>query len=785
MKHLYLIVALALLPGLATAHRLTPDEALARVKSSEGPSRVAPTAQPTLAYTLEGALYVFNNADGYMVVSADDVAVPVLGYSDSGTFDPANIPPQMQWWFSQYAKEIAAASTEGRTVRMATSPVKERAAVAPLCKTRWDQGSPYNNDCPTLTSSSGTTGTAVTGCAATAMAQVMKVHNYPTTGVGSHSYSFTYLSKSYTQSFNFGNTTFDWANMIDDYSTTSSTSAQKSAVATLMHACGVAVDMSYGLSETGGSGASVIAPMTGLVTYFNYDKGMRYLMREFYSYADWVDAAYTEVAAGRPVLLTGQSNAGGHAFVCDGYSTDNYFHINWGWSGESDGYFLLSALDPDTQGIGGSGDGSGFDMDQSMLVGIQPAQSGSTVAPVMYFSGDFTPGADSYSKSQTMTFGTSNETMFVSYSAGTIDCTLGLKLTDASGDVQYVTSRNSSTSLATGSGWYTMSVSASSFPTGTYTVTPAFKSGSSWYDIPCAIGSVSYLTAVATSSKVTFTTPTVTSTFKVTSVSQETPIYIGQSAEFNVGVETTGEFYGAVYPALVSTDGSSIVAIGEPKGLTYTGAGTATLDWVTSFTANSSSTSFTAGTYYLCFISPEGVVYSSFYKVTVNAEQTVTPTVSVTSMAFNGVTGAGTSSNPYVVDPNDLSVTITIQGTQGYWADTVEGGIFNSSGSYVTMFGSKFVGVTSGTSKTFTLTGAASSITQGTSYLFTPWSDTYGQIAGVVYIRASTSGIEGVGTDAVEETPVYYNLQGVRIDRPQPGQVYIRVTPSGTQKVAF
>ena len=170
-----------------------------------------------------------------------------------------------------------------------------------------------------------------------------------------------------------GATTFDWSYMTTTYGKGSATDA-KNAVAKLMLYCGTALKMEYGLSANGGSGAYSEAIPYALKAFFGYDGGIQHCYRKNYSYTDWVNLIYSELVANRPVALGGQSTGGGHSFICDGYENRNdadYFHINWGWGGSSDGYFQLSVLQPWEQGIGGSSTLDGFSFGQDAVIGIQ------------------------------------------------------------------------------------------------------------------------------------------------------------------------------------------------------------------------------------------------------------------------------------------------------------------------------------------------------------------------------------------------------------------------------
>ena len=172
---------------------------------------------------------------------------------------------------------------------------------------------------------------------------------------------------------------FRWDLMLNDYLPVfdghalriDATEQQQEAVARLMVAAGHSVEMGYSPEA---SGATSIRIGRALGLYFRYDKSLRYLQRDYYPLDEWEEIIYTSLLNDGPVIYDGQANIGGHSFVCDGYSADGYFHFNWGWGGMSDGYFLLDALDPINQGIGGAD--SGFNYMQDIIVGIRPDRSG-------------------------------------------------------------------------------------------------------------------------------------------------------------------------------------------------------------------------------------------------------------------------------------------------------------------------------------------------------------------------------------------------------------------------
>lgn len=372
MKKQLLFGAAALIAMGVSAAPLTPEEALSRIDGGMmKASGLNSLKGATLSYTAKTeagnpAAYVFNKGhNGYLVVSGDDLAYPVLGYADKGNFDAENMPPQMKWWLGEYARQIAYATEHGakQDKESARKVAKVNGeAIAPQIKTKWDQVEPYNNMCPLYGAAR-----TYTGCVATAMAQVMNYWKYPEVGKGKISYDSQSLGKRL--SLDFSKRKFDWANMIDTYLPGQYTEAQADAVAYLMKAAGYSVKMDYAQDS---SGALAMNIANGLRKYFNYDSNIFYTLREYYSATQWAQMIYDNLKNVGPLLYGGGSMlGGGHSFVCDGYDGNGYFHFNWGWSGMSDGYFSLDALNPSSLGSGGGG-GGGYNFTQDAVFGIQP-----------------------------------------------------------------------------------------------------------------------------------------------------------------------------------------------------------------------------------------------------------------------------------------------------------------------------------------------------------------------------------------------------------------------------
>ena len=327
----------------------------------------------TLSYVAKtskqmNACYVFNRGvdGGYIVVSGDDRTPAILGYSDSGTFNYNDIPCNFEWWLSEYVREIEALQSYpslSRSPRLTTLPN----TINPIMPSiHWNQRSPFNDQCPTYNGSNH----CVAGCVAIALSQIMFYHKYPTKGQGSISYKtrINDSGDSIYLSANFANSTYQWSNMLGTY-TSSASSTQRSAAAQLVKDVGYACKMTY---RSGNSTATSDDAHYAMITYFNYDKIALCVKRDFYvSNSEWDHLIYNELLNGRPVYYSGTvpAGSGGHAFVIDGCKTTGYFHVNWGWNNGTDGYFLSTALNPNTQGDGGYA--GGYNKSQYMITGLR------------------------------------------------------------------------------------------------------------------------------------------------------------------------------------------------------------------------------------------------------------------------------------------------------------------------------------------------------------------------------------------------------------------------------
>lgn len=685
------------------------------------------------------AYFVFNiQGGGFVIAAADDRVPAVLGYADSGSFDMQEIPDNMRGWLEGMTAEIQAVQQEkGEGVENAKAT---RESIAPMITTKWRQGSTsgnaYNYQCPTISNSY-----CLTGCVATAMAQLMKYHEWPKTTCQTIP---SYLSDT-KNGYKVGTlpalpgVVFDWANMKNTYSNESSSDASAKAVAQLMRYCGQSVEMQYSPSA---SSASTSDMSGALKRYFDYDEGTRTENRTGYTIEQWNEMVYHELAEKRPVVLSGSSSGGGHSFICDGYDTDDYFHINWGWGGSSDGCFLLSVLNPhDNSGSGASSTRDGYSASNYAIVGAQP------------------PTGNPYTSFFKMT------AVNLSSSGTTIICNiwnrtgeqhifdLGYAIKTENGDYNILYSYTNR-DLQAGHGYsgFKYNLSDANLADGTYYIYVVSKESSSttWL-----LSNAYYFTVVVKNGKISITVPS-----SILSFESYTLLSDGKSGlpqELSVIIENSGvkEFYGRLYFFLEGSDTymartGSTISPGKQSDISFyftpTVSGTLRF-WIT--TDEDGKDKIGEGT--LTFTElPKEVI------------------VSLTPMNMNNVNG------------------VNYMTTTAFRAQLI---IFNNTDSkqtvtlYTTLKGSDHSGawdrsyeVESKGTKTVTY---SSSLTEGNTYTLTVYkdktkTDTWQDpiIFTISTVMSPPTAIEGVTEDVQEKEPVYYDLQGRRVEHPTKG-IYI------------
>ncbi len=370
MKRLFVtcitLVACVLLSAGTIDRKSAMQKAARMFGGTVAMQQVAMPAGDTPAY------YVFNaqrSGNGFVIVAGEDMGDDILAFSDSGSFNPLDMPPALRWWLEQYRQQVEMVRSE----QAAPHKAIVREAIAPLLKTKWNQNTPFNAALPVNPTKATLTYYEHTGCVATALAQVLKYHASakPVSAIPEYSYSYQYRAANNTTATanvtvpGVEATTFDYAAMPNELYSTSDDGAAE--VAKLMRYCGQAVKMNYYDDE-----AAAVLSAVPLATYFGYNPYSKEISRSDFTADSWDRQIYDELASRRPVLYRGQKhNNNGHAFVVDGYK-DQLFHINWGWGGNYNGYFKLSECNPYGGGTGAGSGLDGYSFDQSAIVLVQP-----------------------------------------------------------------------------------------------------------------------------------------------------------------------------------------------------------------------------------------------------------------------------------------------------------------------------------------------------------------------------------------------------------------------------
>ena len=503
--------------------------------------------------------YIFNvgTNGGFVIVSGDDRAKPILGYTDSGSFSADNMPDNFKNWMSFYQRELKAlAAIAEDTIAIANSvsttstPVTTKAStfatyINPLLGTiAWDQSAPYNIFCPKIG-----TEKAPTGCVATAMAQIMKYYQWPVKGAGTHSYRPAQLSKPLT--VDFSKTTYSWTNMLNTYGT--STAIQDTAVATLMYHCGVAVNMDYTAASSGAYSNDIPAALSN---YFGYDPNAQLVTRDYYTQAEWTNLIKTELNSARPILYGGSSADGGHQFICDGYNSANLFHFNWGWSGSYNGYFELTSLNVETPGIGGGS--GGFTEGQDMVIGIQKPSQTSTASYEIDLINIMQASVSNVGRN--LTFGVNYG--YANYGAKTFNGAIALGLYQGTTQVS-ILKQYDITGLESyyGNDSFTASgvIIPSSVNDGTYQLYSIYKATdqSTWSIMRNKVGTPNSLNVTVTSTNITFATPDVYPKLTLTeAVKTIGNLYNTKAGRFSATIKNSGgEFNSYISAVLTSTNG--------------------------------------------------------------------------------------------------------------------------------------------------------------------------------------------------------------------------------------
>lgn len=375
MKIQRFVLFLILIPVMMSARTLTKNEmtTLGTRAFQQKAQQICPEAA---SYSLKDCEYLRNGGEismavlhfdhGFLLLSAEDAVMPVLAYDFTNDIDLSNLAPGVEFLLSQYQNEIAVARSENlaqservadawRELRHPSRSVTTEVVVAPLITARWNQNKYYNYYSPQDENApGGYDGKVPNGCVAVAMSQIIYYYRYPESGTGSHT-NYTYDYGSFY--VNFAQQHYNYEAMDDQLS------SYNNEVAKLIFHCATSVDMGYGAD---GSGAYSHDVPAALSTYFRYNTDSQYRHKNSYSDSAWHVMLKTDLDAKRPIYYSGYSESGGHAFVCDGYNSDDYFHFNFGWGGSGNGYYVTQSNDSVNNAV------NGYEHGQNAIFNLHP-----------------------------------------------------------------------------------------------------------------------------------------------------------------------------------------------------------------------------------------------------------------------------------------------------------------------------------------------------------------------------------------------------------------------------
>ncbi len=744
--------AVVAVPAVRAAY-VSPEEAMARLSADRS---LSPSIHGSVSNNFKlsatiGNLYVFEGQTGYIVLPDDDAAPALLGYSERSAFD-ADVNPNLAYWLECLNKEIDYIKSTPSTPAF-RQPKAVRDAIEPMITTLWNQSSPFNDDCPVQ---NGTR--CVTGCVATAMAQVLNYHAWPVQGTGTHSYSWNGTQLS----FDYGNTTFEWNLMMPVYDS-SSPAESAAAVAKLMYACGVSVDMNYTASSSGAQSSKIPG---AIIDYFNYDKSAWLAERDAFGIAEWEDLIYNEIYEGRPVLYGGQGSGGGHEFVCDGYDGNGYFHFNWGWGGMSDGYFLLTALNPGSLGTGGGA--GGYNMQQDAVIGVRPAQEGSEYTYVMYNIKDFSGGNEHVELG-------SYQTMigaFMNGSAVTLDnLTCGVSMQSVDGGVKTYCKSVMGWSSLPPSSYYQqlMFMVPADLADGDYVIKPAFRVGDGdWQEMRSYLSVNGSVLGHVEGGSMAFSTPDSPSV-TVSDITTMETLYVSRKMPMSFTVTNSGEdeYVGTIVPTLFDAGGKLVYqADSEPVDL-IGGASQTFTDVPVTFRYRYVE-SFTPGSYKLAFCDANRNIISE----TVDVELAEAPAQnSFTVTAFDLL-----STTP-VSDKSAVKFNVGLKCTGGYFSSAPRIVVFpyipGASVSSVYSVSTPDFFLLDGQSASKEVIVDLSGLENGKYFAKLYNGSTAASSKQIIFeLTTPTTGIGSVAADA-EENEEIYNLNGVKCERPLIPGLYI------------
>lgn len=740
-KFLLPILALASVVQVS-AKVIDPAHALAR---AQGATR---SGQPLSDYKLqstvntdsgEAGVYLFSDGTSSLILSADDSTPAVLGILDQAI--PEKIDnPQFLYWINMYASQI---DWQRKNSVFATrsdddAPKKE---IKPLLTTKWDQVSPYNDRSPEVNGKK-----SWAGCVATAMSQVMNYHEWPAKGKGSNQYLAKAANKQL--SCDFSTITFDWANMLDSYSGTS-TQAQKNAIADLLYACAIGVDMNF---SPDGSGAWTENVPRALVNFFDYDKALKIVYRDYYSLSDWTDLVYEELEDYGPVYYAGEGDDGAHAFVCDGYK-DGYFHINWGWSGSLDGYYLLTSLFPGTQQGAGGSIGT-YNFGQMIIHGVQRPREGSKMDPVILYPWGYKIEERTIPVNSSFTV----NGWVMNYSTNLLKGKLGIMVEKSDDTVltcEGVDEHANYSKVPVEGDWMFKAKLPDNLPDGEYVVYPGFlpEGEKEWIKIePKRNFPAVYLMTVS-KGYATFT-PESVATVVISNSQIEGKTFRGKNVKINTKISNYSDSdYEGIIKLSVRNDKDEEVATGERRFICVDKGEKIDFRYNSRLLKD-----INVGTYTIGFVDAITGQWISDV-MTMNYEAAPETTISIGNNDFRY---NGDSNN---ADPSNLEFILKVNCTKGYFTDGLDLTIWTApqsgNGVYVTTISTGDLDIEAGKSVELKLKGKIEEPIIGMRYIVGAWYNGK-QYGPGIYFTVTSSGVEDIELDSVQRTDVY-NMSGVKV----------------------
>lgn len=706
-------------------------------------------AQPGKAAEARSLYYVFNvgNDKGFVIVAGDDAVSPILAYADRGDFSEREMAPAAKAMLESYAQQIEMIQ---QNPSLAVAASTSYAAIAPMVKTQWNQMEPYNYMCPIIR---GEAVRSVTGCVATAMAQIIYYHKHPveqTKAIPAYELSSRYVipgADPVTLNWDAMQLTYTGSEAEDDPSAL--------AVAQLMVLCGKSVKMSYSSSASGAASESVPA---ALKEYFDYDGAAHMVYRDEYANADWEKMIYDELAAKRPVYLSGTSVSGtsvvGHAFVCDGYDGEGLFHINWGWGGMSDGFFRLTLLNPDDHGTGGNNGSGGFNMDEGAIIGIQPNQGGTSQEVAQMTLDHFAATEETVTRNSIFgSFSVPVNAACWNNTSQTLSVELGLAYYDESNEMVGEPSGLGSYSLDTGYGLsYDELSMGDGIKEGTYYVKFVHKVNGSDEWTLMKNADKHYLELQVNGTTATIVNHAPQQDFVVNDVNVQGNMSVGSQQTFTYNITNTGNTYTQKVTFFVNKEIVSQIGLNLDPG--------ATDDYVFSWTPARE------GTYEIGLATGDGTEIITSQKVTIGEAKSHELDV---TFQFDDATGSEILG--YEVSGNSIKGTMSVinKGEEDFLDNITCGLYFDGGDHYLYLVSSNKIFVEAKAGESVDVPFEFPDLDYSKRYMVIVEYMSAGEYApdirsSFITLKDNPSGIEGVEVDGEAETdqPVY-NLQGVRM----------------------